>query len=354
MSASNRVTYRPELDGIRGLAVLLVVATHLALPGTYGARQVGVTMFFVLSGYLITSLIVAERERTGRIDVVDFYRRRARRLLPALALVMVIAAGLTIATGQAHRLVGDLLPIALYVSNWSRVGGADLGWLPQAWSLSVEEQFYLVWPLTLLIVRRNIALLCVIGIVGGVVARAIATSGGLGYGTFERGDAILYGALLTRLALPRLRLWPVALLTLGALVVQGPDFDVFSGWAPVASCVASMVLIADRPRFLAWRPLVEIGRRSYGIYLWHLFPVLIVRPFLPDPLAIAWVLAFTAIGAWASFRFLEAPIRSARRSHAGAGGALRVRDVVRVGAGQPEHLEVAGVVEHRHRPDVLA
>src|SRR5919108_2124366 len=144
------------LDGMRAVAVVLVLLFHLRLPG-FGAGYLGVDIFFVLSGFLITTLLLTEHDRTGRISLPDFWARRARRLLPALVLVLVVVAIVTWLTAtftERASIRGDLLATTGYVANWRFIETssyfADIGVdspLEHTWSLAIEEQFYLLWPL---------------------------------------------------------------------------------------------------------------------------------------------------------------------------------------------------------------
>src|SRR4051794_36677121 len=151
-----RLAYHPALDGVRAFAVLGVIATHAGF-SHLRAGGFGVYVFFVLSGYLITHLLATEREATGRLSLRRFYARRALRLLPALALLLIASAVWALADGgpTAERTLRGIPFVALYVGNWanaaSPIGGDyDLGLLGHTWSLSVEEQFYLLWPLALI------------------------------------------------------------------------------------------------------------------------------------------------------------------------------------------------------------
>src|SRR3954463_8108536 len=141
--------------GVRGLAILLVVAAHSGLPVRWGGLS-GVTLFFVLSGYLITSLLIRERDRWGSISLWRFWGRRALRLLPALVLLLVLAPLLLWATGDDRLSTYPVAALAslLYVGNWVRIAGTDLGVLNHLWSLSVEEQFYVIWPLVFVALMR--------------------------------------------------------------------------------------------------------------------------------------------------------------------------------------------------------
>jgi peptidoglycan/LPS O-acetylase OafA/YrhL len=152
------LTYRPALDGLRALAVVAVFAYHTHLPWAR-AGFLGVDVFFVLSGYLITALLLVEYEREGRIDLIRFWCRRARRLLPALIAVLAVVAVAVplLAPEQAHRLRADLLAALGYVSNWRLIfenqsyfaAAGRPPVLQHLWSLAVEEQFYLLWPVVM-------------------------------------------------------------------------------------------------------------------------------------------------------------------------------------------------------------
>src|SRR5450759_534901 len=141
--------HRPELDGLRGIAILAVLGAHMGVPGfAAGGGGAGVTLFFVLSGYLITSLLFAEKDRFGRVDLRAFYMRRALRLFPALAAVLVVVV-LLVVTGSMPQAASEgvdyrivLLGVVGYVANWVAVAGQSIGILGHTWSLAVEEQFY--------------------------------------------------------------------------------------------------------------------------------------------------------------------------------------------------------------------
>src|SRR5262245_2789208 len=154
-----RAGYLPGLDGIRAIAVAAVVAYHLRVP-FFDGGLLGVSVFFTLSGYLITSLLVQELARTGRIRLKAFWLRRARRLLPALFLMLPVVA-VTTAIARADQLVATLRQVLfalLYIANWTTIARGDdyfqrftgPGPLDHLWSLAIEEQFYVVWPLLVL------------------------------------------------------------------------------------------------------------------------------------------------------------------------------------------------------------
>ena len=218
---ARRARYVPALDGLRALAILAVLAFHGGMPWATGGF-LGVDAFFVLSGYLITSLLLAEWEQSGRIDLPSFWKRRARRLLPAL-LLMVAAITLgarTLLPAEELRLLrGDGLAALFYVANWRMIlrGGdyfaqtASPSPLEHTWSLGIEEQFYLAWPLlvaALLVgtvaagarraALRRATLLCAIGVaVSTVLLAALYRAEDPGrayYGTDTRGASLLIGA----------------------------------------------------------------------------------------------------------------------------------------------------------------
>ncbi len=196
-----RFGYRPGLDAIRALAIAVVVASHLDGLDDRGALGwPGVTVFFVLSGFLITRLLLEERARTGGIDLRSFWRRRAARLLPAAFLVILVV---TLASPSIPRAIAA----GTYVTNWVLISGVViLGPLSHYWSLAVEEQFYLLWPLALpFLVRPRLLLLAATAItlwriVQPDLARAL-------FATDTRFDALLIGAAAAMVTLPRIRWW---------------------------------------------------------------------------------------------------------------------------------------------------
>ena len=320
------IGYVPALDGIRGLAVMAVLAFHGGMPWARGGF-LGVDAFFVLSGYLITSLLLAEWEQTGRIALRTFWVRRARRLLPALLLmVAVVMIGFrTLLPPEEVRLLrGDGLAALLYVANWRMIlrGGdyfaqtASPSPLEHTWSLAIEEQFYVVWPLlmagllagTLAVAARRAALahalvLCAIGAAVSTVLLATLyrpdDPGRAYYGTDTRGASLLVGAGLAFLLARRLagggglgrqrvpsRWARTALGACACLAVpglawawsqaSGGDAWLYRGGllmvaVAVAVLLAHVVLVPRgwSARVLAVAPLVLVGRISYGIYLWH-------------------------------------------------------------------------------------
>jgi peptidoglycan/LPS O-acetylase OafA/YrhL len=309
----------PALDGIRALAVALVLADHGGIPGLSGGF-LGVDVFFVLSGFLITSLLLDELGRTGRIALRGFWIRRARRLLPALivmVLAVVVARDLFPPEAVA-ALRDDAVAAFFWMSNWAFVAqeadyfahGAAPSPLQHTWSLGVEEQYYLIWPLLVIAVaavfraRAQLAVfvLATAGVLasaaGAVLFTSDATLNRVYFGTDTRAQALLVGAaaaaLLVRdwstltLGGPHLRArwarWIARILPMIGLAVlaaaahqaTGAPRE-FRGGLLVVVALAAAIVIAPVAleqggpvaRVLAWRPLVWLGAISYGVYLWH-------------------------------------------------------------------------------------
>ncbi|HET9092603.1 MAG TPA: acyltransferase [Acidimicrobiales bacterium] len=350
--------YLPALDGLRALAVVAVVAYHLD-PGAVRGGYLGVDLFFVLSGFLITRLLLSERRETGGIDLASFLARRARRLLPGLVLLLAslgVVARLDPGLVNPAELRGDGLSALFYVANWHflQAGQSYFGALAarspleHTWSLGVEEQFYLVWPLLLLGLaavfarRSSRGLLLPVGLVAAASAlgMALVYDGGRGldaayFGTECRAFELLSGALVaiwleSRAVLPGGRrgrplpavVGPVCLGTvLAALVALRPGALVFDGGlALVAASASFLVVAAVGPgpvrSLLAAPPLRLLGRASYEVYLWH-WPVIVLgdQAFgLRGAERVLVDVAITLVLASVSYAFVDAPLRRARFS----------------------------------------
>ncbi len=355
--------YLPALDGLRAIAVGAVVAYHLGVEQVPGGL-LGVGIFFTLSGYLITGILRSTWERTGGLDLRHFWLRRARRLLPAVVLLLVVVMAVTALsnTSEIGVRAAETLGALLYVSNWttihlgvsyfSRFDGP--GPLDHLWSLAVEEQFYVVWPLlvwaliTLLRRRWDRVALASLGMafVSFVLLWVIATPGfdnTRAYeGTDTRAGGLLVGAALGLLWRPaklsprvpvrgRVVLEVTGIGALGVialLLTRADQYSIFlyrGGILLLSLATALLIAVATHPaslvgRFVGMVPLRWLGERSYGIYLWHL-PVIV---FLPESVLqdSAWrpVLLLVIIVSLAalSWSLVEDPIR--RR---GLIGALR-------------------------------
>lgn len=257
--------YRADLDGLRAVAVLLVMVTHAGFPVTNDGGTTGVTAFFVLSGYLITRLLVAEREATGRIELRAFYLRRVLRLGPALLLLLafVLFVGLWVGWPDDWQLgIGASL---FYVANWVQVAGYQIDPLGHTWTLAIEEQFYLLWPIVLVLAGRRVALrVAIAGTVLGAVAATVATGNVEYFSTITRGDAILAGCVLG-IVQPRLpsRVAVTGFLLLLVVSYLNLSHDIAT---PLSILASGMILSSSLP---ALGLLAPIGRRAYGLYLWN-------------------------------------------------------------------------------------
>ncbi|GAA4398854.1 acyltransferase family protein [Tsukamurella soli] len=348
----NEASYLPGLDGLRAIAVIFVIGYHLGAPG-FGGGLLGVGVFFTLSGFLITSLLIRSRERTGGLELGTFWLRRARRLLPALVLVLAATlATAAIATPtQLGRDARQSLSALLYVNNWYTISGTVSYFdrfsgpapLSHLWSLSIEEQFYLVWPLLLaglyrLSRRRWAVTLAVLAMSAAsfYLLRALAHPGfdtTRAYeGTDTRAGGLLLGAALAfwwparkHTVGERARTWIDVLGLAGVALMIHLVVDTFDGamslyrsgillctiatLGVLIAAVTPQTLVAS---LLSLPPLRWIGERSYGIYLWHM-PVI---AFLPVAVrtgshlfSALVVIAATLLLATLSWTFVEDPVR---------------------------------------------
>jgi len=379
--------YMPGLDGLRAVAVLAVIAFHLGLGWAPGGL-LGVGIFFTLSGYLITDILLSQLARRGHIRLGKFWLARARRLLPALfAMLAIVVAWVTIfGPAQPQQFRDGVVASALYVSNWQLIFGdvsyfarfAPPGPLNHLWSLAIEEQFYIVWPFLLLIgvklvretplpsgVRPRLAVVTLGLALASVILMAALFRPSLDpsrvyYGTDTRASELLFGAALAMV-------WPsrklsrkigagarnmldglgvAGLLAIALMIWQTDQYSSFlyrGGF--VLLSIATVLVLAPLAHpacrlgpILGWKPLRWVGVRSYGIYLWH-FPIIVLttpggiangaEP-LRELLQFAAILGVSAL----SWRYLEEPVRH------GAIGRLWRR--ARSGGWRPQHLSRQG------------
>lgn len=351
--------YLPGLDGIRALAVLGVLLYHADydwIPGGF----LGVDVFFVLSGFLITSLIFEELQRKGRVDFKRFYLGRARRLLPAL-LLMLFVVGIAVAfwyRDAAYQFGRDALASAFYLNNWWYIH-ANLSYfeatgrpplLTHLWSLAVEEQFYLVWPVVVVVLsmrlRRRavglVALLLALVSTGWMISLAVRTGmpeyadpSRAYFGTDSHAMGLLIGAALASIWRPgRMTgtltagasriLTGIGLAALAGVLWFFLTVDEYTPWLyrggflALALIVALLIAMASHPglalgRAMGTQPLRYLGQRSYGLYLWHWPIFMVTRPELDIPLdgiALFGLRMGLTLGiAELSFRYVEMPIR---------------------------------------------
>ena len=379
--------YMPGLDGLRAVAVLAVIAFHLGFGWAPGGL-LGVGIFFTLSGYLITDILLSQLSRLGHIRLGRFWLARARRLLPALFLMLIlVVAWVTIfGPAQPQQFRDGVVASALYVSNWQLIFGdvsyfarfAPPGPLNHLWSLAIEEQFYIVWPFLLLLgvklvrevpgssgLRPRLAVATLaLGIASAILMAALyhpsLDPSRVYYGTDTRASELLFGAALAMV-------WPsrklnrrigagarntidalgvAGLLAIALMIWQTDQYSSFlyrGGFVLLSVATVLVVAALAHPAsrlgpIVGWKPLRWVGVRSYGIYLWH-FPVIVLttpggvangaEP-LRELLQAAAILAIAAL----SWRYVEEPIRH------GALGRSWAR--LRSGAWQPRNLSREG------------
>jgi peptidoglycan/LPS O-acetylase OafA/YrhL len=373
-----RLSYSPGLDGLRAIAVMAVLLYHADL-GWIPGGFLGVEVFFVISGYLITALLLAEWRQVGRINLKDFWLRRARRLLPALYLLLVVTMAFAVVflPGEVAGLRGDVMAAVGYVTNWFLIFGQESYFesvgrpsvLQHLWSLAVEEQFYLIWPIVLAVGlglgatrlrQRRVLTVAIVGAAASALAMALLYKPGVDpsrvyFGTDTRATGLLCGAALAflwspgdkyrpasarhqRLTLPGRgrfrRRWgwtaPLVLDFLGIAALGGllwfflhlGEFEPFlyrGGFALVALTTVAAIMAVVHPyahvgsRLLGSAPMRWLGVRSYGIYLWHWPVFMVTRPELDVPFGglplLALRLTITIVLADLSYRFVETPIR---------------------------------------------
>ena len=355
MNEETRMGYQPALDGLRALSVIAVILYHAGIhriPGGF----IGVEVFFVVSGFLITSLMIDEQHVSGKVSLKQFWIRRARRLLPAL-FTMLIVSLVTVtffAKDSAPDFRQDVLPALGYFSNWWQIYFVDtpyfaansLPMLRHLWSLAVEEQWYVLWPIAFAFVLGNkriprwisavaIGLLAVAVMVGTALAFIADNETRINFlylSTITRSSGLLLGAALACVWRPwkkavvrfaRVRSVFADVLALSALATLGyiaafvhvADERLYMGGL-AASTVASAVIIAVVvrsgkslvKRVLSVPLLVEIGRRSYGLYLWH-WPIFVVTGARLSTTRLAYALTATVIINEFVYQFIETPSR---------------------------------------------
>ncbi|MGA1564844.1 MAG: acyltransferase family protein [Ilumatobacteraceae bacterium] len=342
--------YVPALDGLRALAVIGVLVFH---DDRLGGGFLGVDLFFAVSGLLITSLLIDEHDRSGTIDLIGFWGRRLRRLLPAALMLLVatvIAFRLFADTGEWIVARTDAPWAQFYVANWHLIASGNSYWdsfaAPSAfehlWSLAIEEQFYLVWPVVVMVVLarrqlRDLAVVVTVGTLLSIAAMVLIFDGGdptrVYMGTDTRAFSLLVGALF---ALPAIRgqidrlvgnqarfATVIAVSLLGGIgamwvVAEGSSDWLFRGGLPAHSAMSALLAafvvsgLTHVSSVLSARPLVAIGRLSYSLYLWH-WPVFVFVN--PDRFALdRWLItvirfAVSLVLSVASYRLVEKPVR---------------------------------------------
>ena len=339
---SRKIGYIPEFDGIRGIALLIVLISHTAalyradrwsaIPGGFLALD----MFFVLSGFLITAMLLRDPAQSGTINLAAFYKRRVLRLFPALVAVLAAHWCYSILTDLPQELErATLLAVAFYYLNWKVAFGQEIvPALGHLWSLSVEEQFYLVWPFvtaSLLHVRRRLGIVVIIllaAIAYVAIARGIMLESGMKWSrlyvrTDTRAEGLLTGALLAHLWVrglaPARMVVPIAWVMSAFLAwclvfVQPQDAELYVGLFTAIAFAWGVIMLAILETAWSLKALLRLsvlrvlGRVSYGCYLWH-FPIYVaVRRHTPDwspAWRIALAFSLTALATYLSWILIE-------------------------------------------------
>ncbi|AWI59009.1 acyltransferase family protein [Sinorhizobium fredii] len=330
--------YNPALDGLRAIAVMAVVAFHCRLPFT-GGGSIGVDLFFVLSGYLITSILRSEVMETGTVSLSRFYWRRALRLWPPLLLMLAAYAAVAPALFPARDAIIDTTLAATYLTDYAMAFWHEPLMLGHTWSLSVEEHFYLIWPLVILATRalsqRALARFLIVAFVAATAWRiADALIWEDWYRTYYRFDTRMSGLMLGGLiAVVPWRPNPRSAAMIGrlatyVLIVGFLTFPfrspAFIAWGGIVVDLAAGGLILSvisteatkLHRFLTLRPLVYLGVISYSVYLWHYPLSRLLRYELPSGLTFLVVAGFAIVVAALSYEFIEKPLKTVRRRQA--------------------------------------
>jgi peptidoglycan/LPS O-acetylase OafA/YrhL len=340
-----RLGHIAGLDGLRGAAILLVLGIHAYLPFFKGG-YLGVDLFFAISGFLITCLLLQEFDERGAINLKAFYKRRALRLLPALVVVLALPSAFVLWKGREDpmKVLLTVSAALFYFTNWlvAHYGITSTNF-PVSWSLAQEEQFYLIWPITLFFLLRwrvsrvHVAALLAATAVILAVRRAFLWQGEeswllLYHSPDTRSDAILLGCTLALLVhrrpIPASRLSRLAVALASLAAAGGLAFLVSSFWirspfmyqggfllAAALACTVLYGVLLPRSllqRLFSFRPLVWVGRLSYSLYLWHSLTIKTSERFLNEysvPWGAALVVEFalTFLVAWLSYRFVESP-----------------------------------------------
>ena len=355
MSEETRMGYQPALDGLRAFSVMAVILYHAGIhwiPGGF----IGVEVFFVVSGFLITSLLIDEQHVSGKVSLKQFWIRRARRLLPALFTMLVVAlvAVTFFAKDSAADFRRDVVPALAYFSNWWQIyfvetpyfAANSLPMLRHLWSLAVEEQWYVLWPVVFTFVLGNKRIPRWISAVAiGLLAAGVMVGTALAFiadnetrinflylSTLTRSSGLLLGAALACAwrpwkkavnRFPKTRscvsdafaLAAFAVLGYIAAFIHAADERLYVGGLAAAT-IASAVIIAvvvrsgnsQVKKVLSIPLLVEIGRRSYGLYLWH-WPIFVVTSARLSSTRLAYALCATVIVNEFVYQFIEVPTR---------------------------------------------
>jgi peptidoglycan/LPS O-acetylase OafA/YrhL len=322
--------YNPALDGLRALAIILVIWNHMMRFMLPIGGWIGVDVFFVLSGYLITSILLHELRETGKISFYNFYARRALRLIPALAIVAVFQLVRSVFSQNGNEIREATLVAMVYIENWNMIyGWWPIDYMGTTWSLSVEEQFYLLWPLTLVFIVNKRPLVWIVASVTAMTLAELlfwrgggaATEHTLQFSLGIRPVGLLIGIAIAFLPISRWRMPPLMapamLLAIGSIALAADRSAYVFLSAPLAVSLATAILIICTNQSgpvtatLSATPIRYIGKISYGLYLYHV-PILLLaeehKVHLPFFLYGVGILVLVFATAILSYEFVEKPI----------------------------------------------
>lgn len=339
-----KITYLPCIDGVRAFSVIAVIMFHGGIPFLRGGF-IGVDIFFVISGFLITSLLIKEKQKTGGINIVNFFTRRVLRLIPALIALLLIFNIFSIFAMEKDIAVNNFVDsfiVLFYSADWTRAMGLQRpDWLGHAWSLSIEEQFYIIWPFIFLVLLKIlkdyhfIALVVLIMALASTACRVIFMMYGFNYdriynGLDSRADALLIGCLCSFILSSKWYHWILAkslvihvlfyisLMIIIALAIlsrwTSPKMFCL-GYLTIAICAAVIIIKLTTTagnsfieKVLTQHFIVWIGKISYGLYLWH-YPIFNIMRYYEYTKITTFVYgtAITFIFSALSYYFIERP-----------------------------------------------
>lgn len=339
LAARPGLSYIPEIDGLRAIACVLVILFHSAPKSVFSGGFLGVDMFFVLSGYLITGLLAAEVDRKGEIDILYFYWQRALRLIPALLLFLLTYAALAPIVWPEYNHYPDALLAAFYVSDYTYPLFENPYYIRHTWSLAVEEQFYLLWPLVVpFILRGRYSLIILVTIWIFLSIWRISLSGddwkSYYFPFHTHCTGLIAGAILCLLQRRGVLNVGQALGFLAAICFGILSVSAYIGnsvlsilLAEILSClIIGCVVLKRSPileKLLSAKPVVILGKLSYGMYLWHFPFSYYFRQdfgFVPASAAtfsmafIGAVVSYYSVEAWGRAMKAQARMRLARKA----------------------------------------
>ncbi|MDC3316047.1 acyltransferase [Candidatus Thioglobus sp.] len=330
------ITYRPDIDALRGLSILLVVIFHV-FPNIIPGGFIGVDVFFVISGYLITSIILTSIEKEN-FSIKDFYSRRIRRLFPALIIVLsvVLLVGWLVLFPDELKQLGEHIEYsAIYVLNYILIG--EIGYfdvdtqykpLVHLWTLAVEEQYYIFWPILLLLIVKQKIITPVFFVALVLIASFLANIYYISnyqetvyFHTLTRAWQLASGSILAMMMIHKenperrwVALFGLFLILLSAIFLT--EGSIYPGWLALFPTIGAMLFIAGNIRFSHWGGMHGIGLISYPLYLWHWVVISFVTIYLggnTNVVVMVGAVIFSLLLAWMTYKYIE-PVRYSKHA----------------------------------------